>query len=308
MNAPSTQYRKPAQPKENEREPLLGVAVGKKGIGKTYETLKMIDRYIKPNARTGAKARRVLIFDVNGEFTQFPTIALKDIRKWCRGGRIEVRRVNIFKTEQDEELGIFKNPKGKMTLDEMASALHFMLDCFHDGMLLIEDINKYVSDSLPNDLIGAICTQRHIGVDVVMHFQSIGKFGHPKILANASWLRFHKVSDTVIRHANKFNEYTEPLQILESLVNAKFAVGKNIAEKSFHAYYDLDDYKIKGRFTKRQFMHAIEKYLEKNYNRVVKPRLKEVNLTTGEAKHTNQGELINNLISQFIVQYYGNPK
>ncbi|NOQ73073.1 MAG: hypothetical protein GQ574_13785 [Crocinitomix sp.] len=44
-----------------------------------------------------------------------------------------------------------------------------------NGMLLIEDITKYITDSLSGDLIGAICTQRHLSVDVFIHVQTVGK-------------------------------------------------------------------------------------------------------------------------------------
>ena len=48
------------------REALLGVAVGKKGIGKTYTTLQIIGQYIKGGLNV--KPRRALIIDVNDEF------------------------------------------------------------------------------------------------------------------------------------------------------------------------------------------------------------------------------------------------
>ena len=45
------------------REALLGVAVGKKGIGKTYTSLSIIGHYIKGGLNV--KPRRALIIDVN---------------------------------------------------------------------------------------------------------------------------------------------------------------------------------------------------------------------------------------------------
>ena len=70
-------------------------------------------------------------------------------------------------------------------------------------MLLIEDINKYISDHLPNDLVGAICTNRHTNTDIIMHFQSIGRITS-KIWQNLNWLRFHKNNDSVERHKTSF--------------------------------------------------------------------------------------------------------
>jgi flagellar biosynthesis GTPase FlhF len=50
------------------REPKLGVAVGRKGVGKTYTTTKLIDSYVVGNPAKGVKPRKVLILDVNDEF------------------------------------------------------------------------------------------------------------------------------------------------------------------------------------------------------------------------------------------------
>ena len=45
------------------REALLGVAIGKKGIGKSYTTEQIISSYIKGSGKV--KPRRALILDVN---------------------------------------------------------------------------------------------------------------------------------------------------------------------------------------------------------------------------------------------------
>ena len=59
------------------REALLGVAVGKKGIGKTYTTLSVINQYIKGGLNV--KPRRALILDVNDEFEDVRAIKLGDV-------------------------------------------------------------------------------------------------------------------------------------------------------------------------------------------------------------------------------------
>ena len=60
------------------REALLGVAVGKKGIGKTYTTLQIINHYIKGGLNN--KPRRALILDVNDEFESVKAIKLEDVK------------------------------------------------------------------------------------------------------------------------------------------------------------------------------------------------------------------------------------
>lgn len=52
-----------------KREPLLVIATGTKGVGKTYTTCKVIEKYIQDNHVTGKKARKVLIFDTNEEYS-----------------------------------------------------------------------------------------------------------------------------------------------------------------------------------------------------------------------------------------------
>ena len=157
------------------REALLGVAVGKKGIGKTFTTLQIIDSYVKGSSNISP--RRALILDVNDEFENIKAIKLSDVSLFSMHPKIEARRIRPF------------NANGsKMSLDEIAMALLQILETFRGGLLLIEDLNKYISDHLPKDLVGAICTNRHSSTDIILHFQSIGRIG-TKIWQNINFLR-----------------------------------------------------------------------------------------------------------------------
>ena len=185
----------------------LGVAVGKKGIGKTYQTTEMMKQYVRGG--NGIKPRRVLILDVNDEFEEFKAMSVKDVEIFSVHPRIEIRRIRPFKDDGT-----------RMTLRDIADTLYTILDKYRGGMLLIEDINKYISDHLPNDLVGAICTNRHTNTDIIMHFQSIGRITS-KIWQNLNWLRFHKNSDSVERHKNKFPDKIDLFSIVESMVNKR---------------------------------------------------------------------------------------
>ena len=145
------------------REPKLGLAVGKKSIGKTFQTKKLIEEYVVGNPAKGVAPRRVLILDVNDEFTDYKAISLKDIVRFSVMPRPEIRRVRPI----NETTGI------RLTLNEVADYLWKILHFYRNGLLLIEDVNKYISDNLPNDLVGAICSNRHTDLDIIMHFQSI---------------------------------------------------------------------------------------------------------------------------------------
>jgi hypothetical protein len=288
----------------SKREALLGIAVGRKGVGKTYATLELIQEVLKGNPATGAAPRKVLLLDVNNEFIDvradqnpnfqhIKAISLDDIQKFTLSNVIEARRVSILKPNG-----------GKMNLVEIAEALAHILDFYQNGLLLIEDINKFVSDSLPNDLVGSIITQRHVSVDVITHFQSIGKAAHPKLWANCNWLRFHQCDDTVERHKAKFGGNIEHLRILEKMVNIEYDKGGD--HKRFHAYLNKDDGKIQGAFTKKQFQYAVYQYLQDNYNKVVKPLLAKKNIMTGEKIYSDHKDLAIKLIKEYTEKYYGN--
>lgn len=286
-----------------KREALLGIAVGRKGVGKTYATLEIVAQYLTGTAG-GSKPRKVLILDTNNEYTNikqdhnnpmFPevkAIRLEDVGKFTYHPKIEARRVSVLKPEG-----------GKMNLVEIQQALDYILAHYQNGLLIIEDINKFVSDSLPNDLIGSIATQRHVSVDVITHFQSIGKSANPKLWANCNWLRYHKCDDTVERHKNKFGGNVEHLKVLEKMVDINYKNGN----KRFFAYLDKDYGTIKGNFNKAQFQKAIEKYLEDNYS-IVKKEVGRKHLHSGENVFKSHKQAVEHLIKRLMKDYYGNPK
>tara|TARA_R110002126_G_scaffold3594_8_gene20682 strand:- start:2671 stop:3540 length:870 start_codon:yes stop_codon:yes gene_type:complete len=285
-----------------KREAMLGISVGRKGVGKTYTTLEMIQEVLNGNPETGSKPRKVLILDVNNEFGNVKSdqndrfhhikaMHLQDVRKFTLSNKIEARRVSVMKPEG-----------GKMNLVELSDALGHILESYENGLLLVEDLTKFVSDSLPSDLIGSICTQRHVSVDVIIHFQSIGKAAHPKLWGNCNWLRFHKCDDTVERHKNKFAGNIDHLNILEKMVDIEYEKGN----KRFYAFLNKDDHLIQGNFTKRQFQWAVYQYLQDNYSKVVNPMLKKKDLMTGELIYKDHKDLVKKLIKLYTDKYYGN--
>jgi hypothetical protein len=117
------------------------------------------------------------------------------------------------------------------------------------------------------DLIGALATSRHIGLDLVMHFQGIGRSANPKIIGNCNFIRLHKTNDTVKRHKLKFEDKTEMLQIAELVVDKRYEDG----DSRFFLYVDIDNSKILGDFTKKEAEEAIRNYLDENHVKLVKP-------------------------------------
>lgn len=250
------------------REPLLGVAVGKKGIGKTVTTLEVIKSYV--NGTNNVKPRRALILDVNDEYGNIKAISVDKVALFSHHPKIEARRIRPY------------NPDGsKMTLNDVADTLWEVLNSYKGGLLLIEDINKYIGDYLPNDIIGALCTNRHVTMDIIMHYQSIGRLT-TKIWQNLNFLRFHKNSDSVDRHKKKFEDKYEPLKIIEIMVNKQYFNGN----KYFYVNFDCDNEKIRGNYTKPMLNDAVEEYIAMNYSKRVKPLL-NMKGSNGKSKYTN---------------------
>jgi hypothetical protein len=267
------------------REPKLMVAVGKKGVGKSYSTFDMLKGYVSGNPSKGVKGRKVLIFDVNDEYEDVRPIALKDVPLFSVHPKIEMRRVRPLKTNGS-----------RMTLNEIAETLFWILGKFQGGCLLIEDINKYVSDNLPDDLVGAICTNRHVDLDIIMHFQSIGRIT-TKLWQNLNWIRFHKNMDSVDRHQNKFPDKIEFLRIIENMVNIEYQKG-NIR---FCCWCENDELKVSGKVPSKSFQEAIEQYINQNQRRVLSPLLKERD-SNGKLKYKPE-EAYNYLKNKLLKTY-----
>lgn len=265
------------------RECKVIVAVGKKGVGKSVATIEMIYKYVKGNPQKGVPPRKALIFDVNDEFSSFwfhgathsiKPLAIKDIPLFSVHPAIEVRRIRPFWDDGK-----------KMSIDDMAAVLGIILDNYRNGLLLVEDINKYSSDTLGRDLVSALATVRHIGLDLIAHYQSVGRPANPKLLGNISMIRMHKTNDSVIRHKGKFEDKTEILMIAESIVARRYDMG----DKRYYVYVDVDDSKIlsaKEPFSTEEIDAAIEDYISRNHSNLVKPLLNKYNTKTGKKIHT----------------------
>lgn len=274
----------------DKREPMVLIACGKKGVGKTVATVEMIYRYISGNLKNGVPPRKALIFDVNDEFSHFwyhgsyhsiKALAIKDILRFSVHPKIEVRRIRPFWDDGS-----------KMGIDDMNEVLGIILENYRNGLLLVEDINKYTNDTMKGDLVGSLATVRHIGIDLIAHYQSIGRAANPKLLGNTRIIRLHKTNDTVSRHKNKFEERGEILQIAESIVDKKYQEG----DKRYYLFIDIDDSKINGKFDNADIDYAIQDYVSKNHTALIKPLMTKIDLKTGKKIYTPQTAL------QFIIK------
>lgn len=268
------------------REPLLMCAIGKKGVGKSYQHMLLMNGYVAGDPYAGIKGRKVLIMDINDEYGVYnvPSLSLNDVAVFTVHPYIEMRRIRPF------------HPDGRrMTLDEWATALFYVLNRYQNGMLLIEDPSKFIGDHLPHDLVGAIATNRHIGLDILLSFQSIGRI-NTKVWGNMNLLRFHRNVESVERHKNKFPDKYEILRIAEIMVNNEYHRGN----QRFFVYVDLEDLKINGDITDDLINEAIEQYVNEKHSDLVKPLL--LQKESGKKRYTADSAF--QAVKQRLREYY----
>jgi hypothetical protein len=232
----------------SRREPILMCATGKKGVGKTYTTMQLINSYIKPNKGTGKKARKVLIYDINMEYTEYKAISVKDVANFTRSPKIEVRRVLPMTAE------------GKIaTLEQMIDILNTIITNYRGGLLILEDINRYLIQAKTVEIIGLLATNRHRDLDIICHFQSLSALD-PRMWQNTTFVRFHYQIDDVKRYAQRLPNF-ELFKIAQCLVEFKYL---RKGDKRFFCYVACDENYITGNFTKIDFQQACDDFLLKN--------------------------------------------
>jgi len=240
---------------------LMGVA-GLKGVGKTFTTMKDIRVYVKGTPRLGVPPSKVLIFDVNNEFTEVKTIPLKSLRWFSAHPMAQARRVVPFDDEGVE-----------LSRDKKQDTLMFILKSFRGGLLLVEDMYNYTSDSMKTDLIGTLTSQRHKNLDIIVHSQGIGRLFNPKLVAQLHTIRMHLTQDHVSTYRKRIEEHYPILAITERLVIMKNSVLPK-GKKYFYAYANLQDSLITGDFTKDELLKSIGLYISLHQSETINPLLK----------------------------------
>lgn len=227
-------------------------ATGKKGVGKTYTTEGSIADYVKGNAKNGKKPRKVLIYDVNMEYTNYKALPLDKIAQFTRQKKVEVRRILPITAD------------GKTAdLNQMLEILNKIISVFRGGMLILEDINRYLIQSKTADVIGLLATNRHRDLDIICHFQSLSALD-PRMWQNTAFVRFHMQIDDINRYKNRIPNF-ELFKVAQCLVEYKYL---KLGDRRFYVFVACDDNYITGNFTKKDFRIACEEYLERNPRRV----------------------------------------
>jgi hypothetical protein len=274
--------------KKSERAAGMMVTTGVQGVGKTYQNMYVIKSYVADKFFNKVRGRKCLIMDTNGEYTkdQFSRndienfnprmIALKDIPEWSLSDMVECRRIDA------------KN----LSIPEKKKVLEYIIRYYKNGLLVVEDINTYILNvTHMEEIVGGLVNLRHRGVDMLISYQSL-RAVEPRMYSNSRWMRLHYQQDNVNDIKGKIANLAL-YKIAEILVKTRYFNG----DKRFFVYIHCFDNKIEGKFTKKEFLDAAEKYININ-----KREMKEY----VEMNDCSKAEAMTYLQKQFYDQFYGN--
>jgi|GEM_PF-1474964 len=303
----------------NEREAKFSIAVGCKGIGKSFTSIQLMKKIAQGDIQRGVKPRKVLILDVNDEFREFKPIdcTIENICVFVKQPIVEVRRITPKKGGRIKTMADFKQD------------LNIILQYYMNGLLVLEDLTLIVGDSVMASMVGALSTIRHKDVDVITHFQSIAKFANPKFKALKNVLRLHKANDSSNRSRVKKNlgEDYPKVRIAEIIVNNRYMFGirkmqeleakgfgkghkdwdnADVKFRRFYLYVDFDNQKIYGNFSRQEFENAVSMFLLEEEASEIKPLLKLKDIKTGKPLFNFQTAIKEKMVEYSMI--YGNPK
>jgi len=273
--------RKPIvyQVEDLERAPMVYLVCGETGVGKTYRNRLEIKRYMQDDPDTvfmkgegtkTKKGRKALAFDTNDDDYPYRTVSPDHIKALTLAA---ARRIRPF------------NPNGTpMNEDEKKQVVEKILKYYCNGLVVLDDIDHYMTGAKGQSMIGALCTVRHKGIDLLLTHQSIAKISTTE-WQNCTWLRLHHQVDDVTRYRERIPKYSL-VRIAQLIVDQQYELAHiafskgNISEdefrkrKSFFVYVDMRRQKIYG-CSRVAFIRACKKYIDQEESRTISMMLQE---------------------------------
>jgi len=278
-----------------DRHNMTIVVVGETAIGKTYRTLNEILCYLQDNKVTGKKGRKVLIFDVNDDdYIRFITLHLDHIRQFKQ---VRARRIRPL------------TKSGRlMTLAEKRAVVEKLVTEFKDGLLVLEDLDKYMVGAKGQTIVGVLCANRHSNLDILISHQSLAKITTTE-WQNMTWLRLHKQVDDIYRYRNRIPNYplvrmaTFIVEEQYNLANHAYEQGwiddhEFVKRKSYFIYLDMRRLKIRG-CSRKAFIRAAKRYIDQEENKKVKMLCQETD-AHGVPLYAKRTDAVFQLISNYL--------
>ncbi len=281
--------------KKTARQPMLMVVVGETGVGKTFRNVITIYQYLMKIPRTGKKARKALMFDVNDDdYPMFHTVSPDHIHKLKS---VQARRIRPI------------TPEGKnMTIDEKREVVEKMIHNFKDGLLVTEDLDKYMTGAKGQSIVGLLTTNRHNGLDIMISHQSIAKITTTE-WQNCTWLRIHHQVDDISRYENRIPNYflvriaTFIVDEQYKLANKAWSKGeiseyKYKKQRSFFVYVDMRKLKIQG-CSQAAFIRAAKKFIDMEQQKRINMMMDELD-ANDQPKYASRREATIHLIIEYL--------
>ncbi len=277
------------------RQPMLIIVCGETGVGKTHRILKEVALYLKDDPSTGRAGRKVLVFDTNDDdYASFKTVSTDQLHK-LQSKR--PRRIRPFNKDG--------SPMGK---EDKKNVVRQILKYFRDGLILLDDIDDYMAGEKGQDMISALCTLRHRGVDIIFTHQSIGKITRTAF-QNCTWLRLHHQVDDVTYIKERIPKYSI-VRIAQLIVDEQydlaysaFVSGRINEEEfarraSFFVYVNLRKQRIRG-CSKAAYVRACKKYIDQEEMKKVNMLLNERDMNDKPVYRT-RNEAVIKLITDYL--------
>ncbi|WP_010521189.1 hypothetical protein, partial [Aquimarina agarivorans] len=176
---------------------------------------------------------------------------------------------------------------------------------YKNGLVVLDDIDHYMTGAKGQSMIGALCTVRHKGIDILLTHQSVVKVTTSE-WQNCTWLRLHHQVDDVTRYRERIPKY-EMVRIAQLIVDEQYELCSSAfsrgeiteqeykIQKSFFVYVNMREQRIMG-CSRSAFIRASKKFIDQEEGRKVKMLLNETDFN-GNALYKTKNEAIIKMIS-----------
>jgi len=264
---------------QDERQPMLMLVCGETGVGKTFRNVLEIENYMKDQPALSRKGRKVLIFDVNDDDYECYLTVDPDF----------IRDLKLIRARRIRPLTRFGQT---MSIDEKRDMVERMVRQFTQGLLVLEDLDKYMTGAKGQTIVGLLTTNRHHGLDIMISHQSIAKITTTEF-QNCTWLRLHKQVDDVTRYRNRIPNYFL-VRIATIIVEEQYLIG-NIR---FFIYVNMRKLKLRGCSTPA-YIRACKKYLDTEENGMIRRMMLERDFY-GKLIYKSRNEVLVKLIGELL--------
>lgn len=281
---------------ELERQPMIMLVCGETGVGKTYRNKQEIKKYLRDDPVKKRPGRKVLAFDTNDDdYPEFRSVNPNHVKALTVAAARRIRPYHIDGRPMD-------------TADKKV-VVEKILKHFRNGLVVLDDIDHYMSGAKGQSMIGALCTVRHKGIDILLTHQSIAKITTSE-WQNCTWLRLHHQVDDVTRYRERIPRYAL-VRIAQLIVDEQyqassraFAAGRFSQavfqeRKSFFVYINMREQKLSG-CCRRAFIRNAKRYLDQEEGKKIRMLLNEQSFA-GVPVYKDRNAVLMKLIGELLL-------